>query len=294
MRFDGSDYVKHAARRLIAEFGFSSGAGTPGLVGAAKESPARKQLANLLPSRVCVGSGLVVDSQARVSKQQDIVVYEDVCPVFTHDETAEATYYPVEGVMSAGEVKSALGRAELADVFEKSRSVKILKRQAIPSKNILVSDETVSTRSYSSLQSWAVTKEEEFDQSKNSLHQVFTFALCERFSSTAAKTVENAAEFAMEYGIENAPNFVLSLNDGFITPHNQTSESMVRAAFEGDGFMFCDEAEAGLGILLERLRAYFRAGKTVEHERYESYFRPANHNGQYRIAAYSAFTPDVP
>ncbi|WP_296739120.1 hypothetical protein, partial [Mesorhizobium sp.] len=62
MAFDCSVFIRHVAERIIHEFHFSRGAGTPGLIGAAKEHPARVQLERLIPGGVAVGSGITVDS----------------------------------------------------------------------------------------------------------------------------------------------------------------------------------------------------------------------------------------
>jgi hypothetical protein len=111
MAFDGSVFIRHVAERLIHEFHFPRGAGTPGLIGAAKKHPARVQLERLMPGGVAVGSGIIVDSYGQASRQQDIVIYGKLCPVFTHNDAPEATHFPVEGVIAVGEVKSGLGRA---------------------------------------------------------------------------------------------------------------------------------------------------------------------------------------
>lgn len=116
--FDPTDFVARVARRLVLEFADATQAGTPGLIGAAREHPARVQLGKMLPGFADVGSGLVIDSFGGISKQQDVVVYErHFCPVFTVNDTPEATYYPVEGVIGVGEIKSTLDGSKLEDAF---------------------------------------------------------------------------------------------------------------------------------------------------------------------------------
>ena len=59
----------------------------------------------------------------------DVVLYETAqCPVFCINDSPETTYYPCEGVLAVGEVKSAIGKKELADCFRKIGSVKLLQR----------------------------------------------------------------------------------------------------------------------------------------------------------------------
>ena len=102
---------------------------TPGLVGSAIEQPVRKLLSSVLPRGLSVGTGCVVDSYGKTSRQMDIVLYErDICPVFRVNDTPEATYFPCEGVVAVGEVKAAIDGPKLADSFEKIASVKVLRR----------------------------------------------------------------------------------------------------------------------------------------------------------------------
>jgi hypothetical protein len=283
MSFDGPAFIRHVAQRLVHEFDFAAGAGTPGLVGAAKEHPARVQLEKLMPEGIAVGSGIVVDSYGGVSKQQDIIIYEKLCPIFTHNGTPEASYYPVEGVVAAGEVKSTLGKRELEDAFEKSQSVKRLRRHAVVAHDGL-GPPTVPFRHYATPMSLAATKEEEFNQDEKSLHQVFTFLLCQKFGASPTATLDNAANFYRAGGAALGLNFVASLNDGFIVPHNSSSNSITRAAMEADGLMFCDRANDSFAQLLSTIRIYLRGGKTVATDHYERYFRGENPTGL-RVAA---------
>lgn len=272
MSFNGPAFIQHVAQRLVHEFEFSAGAGTPGLIGAAKEHPARLQLERLMPEGIAVGSGIVVDSYGGVSKQQDIIIYEKLCPVSTHNGAAEATYYPVEGVLAAGEVKSTLSKQELADAFAKSASVKSLRRHAIADDDGLGLGPTVSFRHYGQGTLFAATKQDEFNQDANSLHQVYYFVLCQKFGTAPATLLSNAADFVRTGGAARAPNFIASLTDGYILPHKSLTNSITRAAMEADGLIFCDQPT--FARLLSMIRIYIHSGKTVDRAHYERYFRP--------------------
>ena len=96
------------------------------------EQPVRKQLQEVPPRGIAVGSGFVIDSYGGTSRQADIVVYEqDICPVFSINATAETTYYPCEFVIAVGEVKFALDGDSLRDAFKKIASVKELRRHIV-------------------------------------------------------------------------------------------------------------------------------------------------------------------
>lgn len=93
------------------------------------EQPVRDRLEQILPRGIGVGSGCVIDTTGGTSRQMDVVLYErGLCPVFCVNNSPETTYYPAEGVLAVGEVKSTIGKQELSNAFEKIRSVKALRR----------------------------------------------------------------------------------------------------------------------------------------------------------------------
>ncbi len=92
----------------------------------------RDQLEQVLPRGIAVGEGFVIDSYGGTSRQQDVILYErDICPVFSINRTLQTTYYPCEGVIAVGEIKSSLDRNSLQDAFEKVASVKRLRRHIV-------------------------------------------------------------------------------------------------------------------------------------------------------------------
>ena len=127
--FDPVAYVKSVGEALVAAFAAGGLATTPGLVGSSREVPVRKRLRQLLPHGVGIGSGCVIDSFGNTSRQMDVVLYEnELCPAFSLNEDPASTFYPCEGVIAVGEVKSMLTTAELENVFTKINSVKKLRR----------------------------------------------------------------------------------------------------------------------------------------------------------------------
>lgn len=252
-------------------------------MGASKEHPARVQLENLMPEGIGVGSGIVIDSYGGASKQQDIVIFEKICPIFSINGSPDATYYPVEGVIAAGEVKSALGKAELDDAFSKSASVKQLRRHAVASDDGLGLEPTVSFRNYTSVLSVSGVPAEQYDQDNNSFHQVFTFVLCEKFGSSPATTIENFGMFCRKHGKNLSPNIVTSLQDGIIVPHNSLTNSITRSVMEANGAIFSQCDGSSFEQLLWLLRIYVNAGKTVDRAHYERYFVREGASGKITI-----------
>jgi hypothetical protein len=98
--------------------------------GAAREAIVRAFLTRYLPKRFSVSSGFVFDHAGRVSKQVDIVVYDALeSPCF---ETAgDKKFFPCEGVVCVGEVKSSLtSERRTYEAFDNILSVRELDRSA--------------------------------------------------------------------------------------------------------------------------------------------------------------------
>lgn len=126
--FDTGDFVKRVGERLVQQISDARHATSPSTVEGAMETPVSDQLGQILPKGTAVGSGFVIDSDGGTSRQADVVPYEkDICSVFTVNDTPETIYYPCEGVIAVGEIKSAIDNKTLADAFEKAESVKQVK-----------------------------------------------------------------------------------------------------------------------------------------------------------------------
>ena len=131
-RFDPDRFIRRIGERLVDEFEDAKAGTTPSTVGSAAEQPVRDQLEQVLPRGVGVGEGCVIDSYGGTSRQQDVILYErDICPVFSINRTPQTTYYPCEGVIAVGEIKSSLEGSSLKDAFDKVTSVKRLRRHVV-------------------------------------------------------------------------------------------------------------------------------------------------------------------
>ena len=128
--FDSAKFVRSVGASLVTEFENARNATTPELVGSAMETAARRQLEQILPRGIGVGTGCVIDTYGSTSRQIDVILYErDICPAFrVNYDDPKTTYYPCEGVIAVGEIKSVIGKNELEDSFAKVASVKSLRR----------------------------------------------------------------------------------------------------------------------------------------------------------------------
>ncbi len=118
------------AKKLEADFDVTAAQPHQGVKGQARERAViREFLRPYLPKRFSIGTGLIVDSVGHVSKQQDIVVFDELnFPVLQdHDETK---LFFSEQVLVTIEVKSTLDHNAVQDMVEKSISLASLKRRS--------------------------------------------------------------------------------------------------------------------------------------------------------------------
>lgn len=244
------------------EFEHAGEAGTPGLIGAAREHPARVQLGKLLPAFVSVGSGLLIDSYGGQSKQQDIIVFErDFCPVYSINDAPEANYYPIEGVAATGEVKSTVSKFVLFDALDKLGSAKALRRYSEKEDHGL--GPLASFRSFGSGVAYAATRTNEYDQALKSRDQVYGFVLCNRFAQSPEAVLDNLIEYQRLHGHEYMPNIIISLSNGFIQGMRSVDMSLQHSLLTSDSFSYVPAVDHSFAHLLNELRRHIQEGRSV-------------------------------
>lgn len=92
------------------------------------EKKIREALAQVLPEKIGVSHGIVIDSDDNLSNQMDIVLYDKMNTKIYNDDHGQT--FPVESTYACGEVKTTLDSRELNDVFKKCLSYKNLHRKA--------------------------------------------------------------------------------------------------------------------------------------------------------------------
>ena len=93
------------------------------------EEKIREALLRVLPEKIGVSHGFVIDSNDEISKQMDIVLYDkmNTPKIYIGDHVQ---IFPVESTYACGEVKTKLDSRGLEDVFRKCLSYKNLHRKA--------------------------------------------------------------------------------------------------------------------------------------------------------------------
>ena len=298
--FDADAYIRRIGERLVAQFTEARTATSPSTVGAAMEQPVRKQLEQILPRGIAVGSGFIIDSEGNTSRQTDVVLYErDICPVFSINETPETTYYPCEGVIAVGEVKSTLERQSLGDAFEKISSVKRLRRYAVhnfmphPTKGTPM----IAYRNYGDLRNHSgivdVKEESEFRNKS----QIFGFVVAGSNRLSVDTTNDAFLEFSKQASYSLSPNIVTVLEGGLLTwgkfkdrhfqkhwndksgtygmtekDDNQIRWEPVILAKDADSFCHSQESDP-FRSLIRWIREVHRTGITSDSKAFDEYLR---------------------
>lgn len=274
-KFSVSAYLSHLARELINNFSLAGGATTPVLVGSAKEKATRQKLEKLLPPMIGVGTGCIIDSFGGTSKQMDIILYEkEFCPIFSINDTPETTYYPCEGVIAIGEIKSTLNTAELEDIFAKVESVKSLKRFAEPEASVLFKGKKiVPFRCFGNAGSFECTEDEEFNQDAKWTDQIFCFALCGELGVQPQTILNKFVELSGDYPKNKLINLMSILNYGLLL-HTDIEKLQVRYCNEGqaNGISLIPKSDGNFQYLTRTLIDISRISRTPHIKAFSRYF----------------------
>jgi len=101
------------------------------------EGSLRKLLADLLPQRVCVSHGHIVDKNASISNQQDVLIADSFYSRSLIKSLDGTEFYPYESVYATGEVKKTWSQSKLiAALGAIERIKKDLQRKSVPPNHI--------------------------------------------------------------------------------------------------------------------------------------------------------------
>ena len=217
--FDVDKFIARIGTRLVDQFEDAKAATSPAAVGDAMEQPVKDQLEQLLPRGIGVGSGFVIDSNGATSRQTDVVLYEkDICPIFSINNTPGTTYYPCEGVIAVGQVKSLLTKSLLKEEFGKIASVKRLQRYPVPAfmPHPTTGASVALERSFGSMQTPSVIDIGKQDRSDET-RQIFGFIMAGSVRMKTHTLMEAFLEFTRETGEHFSPNIAIILTGGLLT-----------------------------------------------------------------------------
>ena len=271
--FHAKDFIARLGKNLIKEFEDARQATTGPLIGTAIETPVRRRLEQVLPRGIAVGSGCVVDSYGNCSKQQDVVLYErDVCPVFSVNDTPESTYYPCEGVLGVIEVKSSLDTASLRDSFEKTESVRRLRRHGIYGPPSMRGESRPNYRRYESTKmANRITFADPEQLNRNGLDQIFGAVLSGSLRISPSAFCARFAELAQDFGDDSTPNIVEVLDGGTLLPCSLEGNDaqILPSAKNATHFMYLESDP--LRMLIHSIYLTYREGVTSPTDAFDRY-----------------------
>lgn len=109
---------------------FAKDEGRPDEIGLPRERQVRDFLRLLLPEKIGVSKGYVINQAGNVSKECDIVFFnKETCPKFILDADQDLRLFPIEEIYGVAEVKSTLDPDELENALVKLDSVNEIYRK---------------------------------------------------------------------------------------------------------------------------------------------------------------------
>ena len=261
--FDAAEFVKDIGVLLVHAYDGARKATTPGLVGSAIEQPVRRLLSSVLPRGLSVGTGCVVDSYGKTSRQMDVVLYErDICPVFRVNDTPEATYFPCEGVVAVGEIKAAIDGPKLEDSFEKIASVKVLRRHKEEFQPTVRREKRY--RNYGIAANVAGIRSENENEEREQ-DEVFGFVLAGTSKLKPESLVEKYENRARSNGAGSCPNVLATMDGTYVRPFvlDGAGGTIVKRSFHTGDRVAYWEGVASFSHLIDVLYEAYRHGHTV-------------------------------
>ena len=263
--FDINKFISILQEDLIIVFNRSSENGIhPVQAGRTKEIKIIEQLKKILPNGVGIGSGFVIDSYGNISNQCDLVIYEEnIMPIFVEDSNSDYAFYPCEGVIAVGEIKSTLTSNEFNKCLDKLSKVKKMKRYCY-NNHIF--------RTY--LQTLCGESDEDdkiFDPENKIFDNIFTFIFCknnqlsESFLTTHLKDYyKNKMEIGIDriYSLDKKPvtKFYLE-KDGYYLFKNTKSNA----------YGVLNANDISLKLLITDLWTFIQSGRTMPFD-FKKYF----------------------
>ncbi len=176
----------------------------PGELGIYREKAVGEFIRSFIPNKLNIDSGFVINNNDEISHQCDIVIFDSVLTPNLHSSNNQR-FFPIETVVSVGEVKSVINSIEeLKTAVIKLSKVKIMRENII---DPFIPQEIGKgyIKGYS--------------PQTNCYDQICTFLVCEKFGFDIKKKYDNP-EDAIAYlykDIKEARfkhNLILSIEDG--------------------------------------------------------------------------------
>lgn len=187
----------------------------PGEFGRYRENVCKEFLKFVIPSRLDIGQGFIINTFNNISPQCDIVIYDSKStPLLESSE--RQVFYPVESVVSVGEIKSVLTKATFKDAINKLARVKKLREQ--------VKHPTIIKKE----------KGEIYNPKEDWYDQLFTFIVCKKLDfdiSNLSSEINSMYDASLEY--RQRHNLILSIDDGLLAYYDANNKTMMYPKWRG-------------------------------------------------------------
>lgn len=220
------EIFKNISKQLNLDFKNSKQINHNGNKGDYREGQLYKFLSEKLPKKYGIGSGEIISSCKQVSKQSDIVIYNqiDSVPLFT---SSTVQVFPIESVYGIIEVKSELSKEKLLEGLNNIKSVKNL-NMATNYRRILDQGITVTAK-----------RSQPFGI-------IFAYSLAK---NSLQSLEQNLREWEAENQKEDYCNLIIVLNEGIIYHHGNIdhnrcviNEDIYQYSFSTIALHFKDDA----------------------------------------------------
>lgn len=256
-RFDISLFIKNLGEDLVTAFNRSSEQGIhPDEVGKLKENSIAKSIEAMLPNGVGVGRGFVFDSYGNISNQCDLILYEkNLIPVFVRNDNTEYSYYPCEGVISVGEIKSTLNNEEFNSSLLKLERIKRMKRYYTDNHDF---------KPYLYSGTFVGADSEVFDPENKCFDNIFTFIFC-RDNVLAVETQLEMLISRYRQRMMLGVNRIYSLNKQIISKAYLSNEgNYLFSDKKCNGYCAIIDENEPFNMLIDNLSIFVKKGRTQQ------------------------------
>lgn len=181
----------------------------PGEFGRYRESICKDFFKFIIPTRLEIGQGFLINTFGDVSHQCDVVIYDPKStPLLESSE--RQFFYPVETVAAVGEIKSILSKSQFKETINKLANVKILREKI---KNpVIIKKEHLGS----------------YNTDMDPYDQIFTFIICKKLNfdiSNLASEINTMYDSSISY--RHRHNLILSIEDGLLAYYDNNGKTMM-------------------------------------------------------------------
>lgn len=181
----------------------------PGEYGMYKETACKEFLKFVIPNRLDISQGFLINSHNEHSHQCDIVIYDSkVTPIIESGERQR--FFPVETVVAVGEVKSTLTKTQFTEAINKLSKVKHMREK--------INNPTIIKRDH-----WG-----KYDPINYPYDQIFTFLVCNKLDfniGNIASDINSIYQDSIPYRYRH--NLILSIEDGLLLYYDNNKKNMM-------------------------------------------------------------------